>query len=315
MKSSDKIFRSAIAKLTLGLCVLFPLINVGYFFGLYGLTTVFQNSAVTKILCSIQGPSVFDEANKNYLGISETCSINDVWRTALVLGSLLVLLVGITLWYVRRTLKPIRFAHSAQKQFSMSALHQMQTPLSIMRSQIDNAALSSKKTDTITLDSLKDELLTLERTTKSLVQLTKPTEAQFTQIKELKTILKSLSSAHKINAYITINKAVAIPMSREDVYMIIDIALGNIAKHAGTNNADIIVTKKNRKIYLIVSDKGTGFAQKSDSELSKLQATGHGIGLNIITIIAHKYGGTLRVKSKKGTTLRISVPNIKQASA
>jgi signal transduction histidine kinase len=308
MKSADKIFRNAVIKLTVGICMLFPLINVGYFVGLWGLTTIFKNSAVTKSICSIEGPDALKNVNTAAIGISETCAVNGFWRSTLVLGSLLVLLIVITWWYVRRALKPIRFAHNAQRQFSSSALHQMQTPLTIMRSHIDNAKITNPTSDLAVLESLTEELITLERTTKSLVQLSKPATTQRTSLEDVQKILNALAKVHKVNAFYGPKKTAYIPMSYEDVYMILDIAFGNIIKHSGTKYAHIETAKKFNKVALSIRDKGQSFKTRNKNELDALQATGHGIGLNIITIITHKYGGTLKIKKVPSTTLIISLP-------
>jgi signal transduction histidine kinase len=309
MKSRDKIFKNAIIKLTIGICILFPLINVGYFIGLYGVTTVFQNSFVTKVFCSIEGPYAFSDTSLSVIGISDNCAINDFWRTLIVLGSLLILLVIVTWWYVKRALLPIRFAHNAQRQFSSSALHQMQTPLSIMRSQIDNAKLSSSNIDNNVLDSLINELKVLEDTTKSLVQLTKPILPVAIDMAQVRKVLKVLSKAHKINVYHSSKKTKSVPLMYEDLYMILDIAFGNIVKHTNTKVAYVDIYRKMRRIVIDIRDEGGGFKRRNKKEMQMLQHSGHGIGLNIVTIITQKYGGTLNIVKKSGTRLIISLPS------
>jgi signal transduction histidine kinase len=310
MRSQEKLFRRALLRLTLGIMLLFPLINIGYFTGLAGLVHIFPDSVVTKTLCSINEPNVINTSRgkRAIVGLTDSCISTDFWRSFLILGSLLVILVVINLMYVRLILKPIRFAHHAQRQFSSSALHQMQTPLSVMRSHIDNAKINNHNESNELLDSLTDELLTLEKTTKSLVQLSKPTVTQYTSIKDIQKSLQILSNAHKINSFLISKKVALVPMSHEDIYMILDIALGNIVKHTRVHEAHIVIERRFRKINMSIKDNGVSFKKLKHKQLEDLQSVGHGIGLNIITIITHKYGGTLKIKKKPHTTLSISLP-------
>jgi signal transduction histidine kinase len=93
------------------------------------------------------------------------------------------------------------------------------------------------------------------------------------------------------------------------LYRIMQEALTNIAKHAGAENVDILLERRNNHISLIVEDDGVGFEAEQ-----AFGAGDKGLGLIGMRERAALVGGTLEIESSMGNgatvVVRIPVPNI-----
>lgn len=93
------------------------------------------------------------------------------------------------------------------------------------------------------------------------------------------------------------------------LYRIMQEALTNIAKHAGAENVDILLERRNDHISLIVEDDGVGFEAEQ-----AFGAGDKGLGLIGMRERAALVGGTLEIESSMGNgatvVVRIPVPNI-----
>lgn len=93
------------------------------------------------------------------------------------------------------------------------------------------------------------------------------------------------------------------------LYRIMQEALTNIAKHAGAENVDILLERRNNHISLIVEDDGVGFEAEQ-----AFGADDKGLGLIGMRERAALVGGTLEIESSMGNgatvVVRIPVPRI-----
>lgn len=88
------------------------------------------------------------------------------------------------------------------------------------------------------------------------------------------------------------------------VMRIIQEALTNVRKHAGTNLAAIQIERQDGQVLIAMSDEGRGF------DRAAIGRTGRGLGLQVMAERAESIGGTLAVESHpgRGTCVVLSFP-------
>ena len=88
------------------------------------------------------------------------------------------------------------------------------------------------------------------------------------------------------------------------IYRIIQEALTNTIKHAEAKQTEITLNHKDGKVSLTIKDDGKGFDPKDHENFGK------SLGLSIMQERAKLAGGTLQIKSKKGsgTQIHASIP-------
>ncbi len=86
-------------------------------------------------------------------------------------------------------------------------------------------------------------------------------------------------------------------------YRVTQEALQNVAKHANTNEAEVVLKQYGETVMLTISDQGTGM------DLSRNSSPG-GLGLTSIRERARLVNGTLEIESEpnRGTTLTMTLP-------
>jgi PAS domain S-box-containing protein len=100
-------------------------------------------------------------------------------------------------------------------------------------------------------------------------------------------------------------EGIRLPIELETtVYRIVQEALNNVVRHAKTNNVDVIIEMRDKKVTAMVEDDGVGYDLNSARSGSQL-------GLISMQERAQMAGGTLRIESKigGGTTVVVEIPN------
>lgn len=252
-------------------------------------------------------------------------------RTLVVLGiiNLFVLITSAGLGYflAGKTLKPIENALDKQKRFISDAAHEIKTPLTAMKTDIEvtlrdnNLDLSKAK------DSLKgtvDDIDRLYKITESLLTLCKAQGSRQQQnfekfdISELiATLLKKYSKVaenkgFKINyqaqkAFVYLNKA-------ETENLMSNLIDNSIKYNKSKKDVEILVAAVTPLVSIEIKNSGYSIDEedvlsifepfyRSDPSRSKDNIEGVGLGLAIAKEIAEKNGGKLEVKNIKETSV------------
>jgi signal transduction histidine kinase len=87
------------------------------------------------------------------------------------------------------------------------------------------------------------------------------------------------------------------------IYRIVQEALTNVARHAGTNSVEVMIKLEEQMITVEISDQGQGF------ELSSVDSTSH-MGLNSMRERAYVVGGLMDIQTApgKGTRVQVVIP-------
>ncbi len=233
-----------------------------------------------------------------------------------------------------RTLKPIQKMVDEQNRFITDASHELNTPLTALRTTIEvnlrekklslekaKKVLESNLEDVAHLQTLSDDLIKLtqyeklngsiEKTTLNVADITRTAIEKLTPLAEHKQIpiTSSVGTYHVLG----------------DERMLIElfvILLDNAIKYSPDRKPITLSSKKtDGKVQIFVTDKGIGMSEeeihhmydrfyRADTSRTKQYIPGYGLGLSIAKRIADFHHATLNAKSEKnkGTTFVITIP-------
>ena len=262
----------------------------------------------------------------NSIRLQQIAESNKNLSNNLIWFNLLVLLLSSTAGYflARKTLEPIEEAVEAQSRFTADASHELRTPITAMRTEIE-VSLRDKK---LNLDSAKhllesnlEETSKLESLSNALLKL-----ARY-QDDVQKTFHKVSLSDIVIGAYEKIasladKKSVEFKNDLEDISILGDkesltelfvILLDNAIKYSPKKSKINISIRQTDSRYVIVKIKDRGIGIKAsdlphifdrfyraDHSRNKEKVSGYGLGLSIAKNIVELHGGTISANSKPG---------------
>lgn len=232
------------------------------------------------------------------------------------------------------TLKPISDMISEQKRFVADASHELKTPLTSLRSEIEVGLRDKKMTIKDSKKLLKsnlEEVIRLQKLSDSLLLLSKngslKSQVYFVDVSltdELNKVLIKLDPLIKkkklyIEKEIEDIKIKGISDRIEEMFVIL---FDNAIKYSKEEGKIYITIKKTNNTAIIsIKDEGIGIAAKdlphiferfyrADSSRTRSDSSGFGLGLAIAENIVKTHNGSIDVKSKveKETEFIIKLP-------
>ncbi len=242
----------------------------------------------------------------------------------LVINSVVFVITGGAGYFIAgATLKPIEEATKKQKRFISDAAHEIKTPLTAMKANLE-VTLRDKK---LTLETAKECLQGVISDANMLQSLAESLLAQSRiqngdSEKFVKTDLQQVvQGAIKLHAADAKNKNIEV--SYEGVQLFINAQVENIGMAISNlidnsvkynkpgGNIDLKIEKTGQHAVLVIKDTGVGISDedaphifepfyRADKSRSKNNAKGYGLGLAIVKEILQKNKGSVQVKSKLG---------------
>jgi len=230
------------------------------------------------------------------------------------------------------TLRPIKEMVDEQNRFITDASHELNTPLTALRSVLE-VNLRSKK---LTLQKAREVLASnleevehLQLLSAELIGLTKYQQNTAPTLTKI-PLQQSIAQAIKKVMPLAKKKSIAIHQKQFSVHVNGDprslielfvIVLDNAIKYSPHKSEIFISTKiQGDKVEVSIKDKGIGIAKedmahvfdrfyRGDKSRSKQDATGYGLGLSIAKRIVDLHGGSIFLSSTsgKGTEVVISL--------
>ena len=258
-------------------------------------------------------------------------------RMNLVYFNLLILVLSSVVSYflAKRTLRPIELMVEAQNRFTADASHELKTPLTAMRSEIE-VSLRGKKMNLAEakklLGSNLEEIGKLETLSNALLKLAKYQEESKLEFKPV-SLPEAVTEAYEKVESLAKEKSIEFKNSFEEVEVLGDrqslvelfvILLDNAIKYspkksprwasqseAGGSEISIEIEKQDKQALVKVADHGAGIKKselpfifnrfyRADSSRNKEKADGYGLGLSIAKAIVELHGGAIEAKSEQG---------------
>jgi len=243
----------------------------------------------------------------------------------------IILGVPISYWFAGRTLRPIEEAHKLQVKFASDASHELNTPLSVMKTE--NEVFLRQKSFTelearSQLLSNLEEIQRLELLTNNLLALTDFDHARKIKLSSMKSTEVSesaISQLTKIDSEQAKRVKVSVVNRKifgnlESLSQVIFIFLDNAIKYSPKgSDINLVGEAKDNTFVFSVIDQGNGVAQKDMPKIFERlyrgdinrssKVPGHGLGLALAKEIANANQAGLSVSNNldKGATFSLIV--------
>jgi signal transduction histidine kinase len=266
--------------------------------------------------------NLIDEARQNLL-----------WDLAILNACIFLIAGWVGHFLAGRTLNPIKDVLDMQARFLGDASHELKTPLTSLRAEIEIFLRSKNKTFTQSKKILKsnlEEVVRLQKLTDSILVLSMLEKAGLSYQFDKQSIATIVEYAISNVSKLASNKGIKISSKirnteiyghKKSLVELFTILLDNAIKYSKKGSkVSIQSTSANGYIKSTVEDNGIGIsdkdidhiferfyrAEKSRSDRTK---SGYGLGLSIAREIATLHSGTISVKSsRKGSVFTVMLP-------
>ena len=225
----------------------------------------------------------------------------------------------------RRTLRPIQQNYQLQEEFAANASHQLRTPLTILRGELqlllrDNekvpakyqTAVQSSLEEVDRLISLSTRLLRMSAGSASPVEKSRVKSTLDKTIKRLQPLIDEKDLIIKRRAL-----DVTVPMAEADFVEVLSIILDNAIKYSPTGGTIWLNAKtEERQVRISIVDSGPGITPDDLPRIFErfyrakhAPGDGYGLGLALARQLTDEAGGSIGVDSRPGhTSFIISFP-------
>jgi heavy metal sensor kinase len=218
------------------------------------------------------------------------------------------------------------------KRFSADASHELQTPITSLRGEIEVALRSPRKPEEYQeilkssleeverLAGLVEGLLILARAESGMLKMDSQSMELAELIEEIYWKMKVLADKRSIDFVLSEVQSVIFHGDRERIRRLILNLVDNAIKYTPPNGRiSLSLIKEERKIDFSVSDTGRGIDDDEREQIFQpfyrsegvLSEKGSGLGLSIAKSIALAHGGDISVKSIPGigSTFTLTLPS------
>lgn len=199
-----------------------------------------------------------------------------------------------------------------ERAFSSNASHQLRTPLTGLRLQLENA-LDNPGDPRPVLRTSIEAADRLERTIDDLLVLTREREpaAPPADLDELLAELQAdwhdLLAANGRRLMIREHQAPQPNASAATIRQVLTVLVDNAATH-GSGTVTVTARDAGEALAIDVSDEGTGFTTGNDPFTRTRDVTGHGIGLPLARGLTEAAGGRLWLNAPAPPTFTLLLP-------
>ncbi len=217
-------------------------------------------------------------------------------------------------------------ANERERQFLADASHELRSPLALMRTELEVAALGSRSDaeTTTTLDSLRvqvERLVSLSDTLLDLEELRAGHSAALEPV-DFDQLIATVTHRYQPEAASRgrhIHTSTPTGLVADGHPHWLEVALGNLVSNAlryGTGTITVTTAKGDGLVRLAVADEGRGFppefVSKAFDRFSRAEPSrasgGTGLGLSIVQAVAEAHHGTAAITGPTTVTLTLPAP-------
>ena len=240
---------------------------------------------------------------------------------------------GISYFFARQTLLPIKYTHERQRQFMGDVAHELRTPLSVMRSGADTMLRREHSAEAYRdfITDVQTETRRLTRLSSQLLQFLRSgttAENEFTKQNVSELLQKALNhftayaTDHGVKLVTHITPDITATIDADGFAQIAQNLLKNAVDYNETDGSVTVALKETDTSFLFsVTDTGLGIAKEKQASIfgrfTKLdnarqhgEDTGAGLGLAIVNSIVARHRGSIAIDSivGEGTTFTVILP-------
>jgi signal transduction histidine kinase len=323
-------FKKARLKLTAWYVLFVMILSITFSFAAYRFLTMEVDQSLRSQAVRLYTQQGRIIAPDDFADIYNEARDRILYRLIMINGGILILSFGLSYFLAGKTLHPLELAVEEQKRFIADASHELKTPLTSMRTEIEVALRDKKlsaKDSQLLLKSNLEEVDKMKQLTNYLLALSRyentnrNIQFQSVSIKEIleraikmvspKLTDKDLTFISEIQEFPVYGNASAL----EELFVIL---IDNAIKYS--SKGDIIIRtylSKNQK-HIDIIDHGIGIKNtdipyifnrfyRADTSRSKHQVDGYGLGLSIAKSIVDLHKAHMLVKSEMGKGSTFSV--------
>ena len=226
----------------------------------------------------------------------------------------------------------ISAANERERQFLADTSHELRSPLSVMRTELEMALLRPRPPDEAkaALESLRDQVERLIAVANALLDLEEVRAGDVVpgepvDVGELITEVadryhaRAAALGRRIETEATVGERRETSSTEELVggnRHWLEVALGNLVSNAlrhGEGTVTVSADRDDERVRLTVSDEGPGFApefvEKAFDRFTRAEASrtgpGTGLGLSLVQAVAEAHGGSARIT---GSSVTLDLP-------
>ncbi|QKF83496.1 sensor histidine kinase [Halarcobacter ebronensis] len=230
---------------------------------------------------------------------------------------------------INSLLERLEISFDKINQFSSDASHELKTPLTIIRGEIEIALRKDREKEEYktTLQSCLDEVLIIQQTIDDLLFLAKEESSEKSIHETIYVDELTLEAAKELKPFAKI-KNIEIKIQINDIFQIeghnklLKIGIKNILKNAiiYSHEASSVTVKnsiENDNFVITIEDKGIGISKEDQTKIFEKfyrtdksrnkESGGTGLGMSIVEKIAKLHGAKIELESqeKVGTTVKL----------
>ncbi len=318
------------------LTVLYSFIFLIFFwslsFGVYAwMNTFFGDQAVSRF--EIRPKSLFFETSDSSKEPFSDVVMDELRTVLLMADTTLLFFIPVISWILTgKTLQPVKTAHNKEQQFFADASHDLKTPLTILKGEIE---LGLKKRQTVNqyinlLKSSKEEIDRLVDLTESLMFFSKDqSEGQnilFSEVDLTDLVIerigsfKPLAKTKKIKlSFHPALISVVVFGNASLLRRMLTNLLDNAFKYTSPNGQITVKLSADSNLSkIMILDTGIGISKQDQERIfdrffvadSSRSKSGHGLGLSIVKKIVDIHHGKITVESEtgRGSAFTITIP-------
>ena len=238
----------------------------------------------------------------------------------------------ISMFLASKAIKPVKESIEKQDKFITDASHELRTPISVIRTNVELVMDSPEQTveenmkwltyihsDAKRIAKMTEDLLVLSRpnTHKEIIK----SEIDLSSIiEDIFDSFRQLLKKHNLEGELENIPDVSIMADEYSIKQLLTILLDNAIKYTNEGSIKLKLEKDEKNIYIKVTDTGIGISQENAEKIferffradkSRTKNTGgSGLGLSIANVIAKEHNGKITVKSElgKGSEFCVTLP-------